>query len=160
MGVPHVAFGLERWKGHVALFPRDIPDDFGSWPERARAMRPSGTGMSFEDVMSRFQTPRQRDMMLRLVGFSFEQHPGCPLPDSCLEALDRLVRENARAYARLPVRPLGEAASTVRSSDAWRSQDAPSMPLRACDAMDPGPSPAAAGWAAPGEPAGPQAVGA
>lgn len=120
---------------NMALFPHDLPEDFASWPERARSMHSSGTNLSFADVMARFQTPRQHRMLCRLVDFSFEQHSDYPLPEDRMLSLNRLVRENARVYLEMSPRPLGEVAAMVRTSEAWRTQDAGAMPLLVRDAL-------------------------
>lgn len=112
-----------------ALFPTDLPCDYPSWPERARRTYPAGTNMDFETLMGRFMTERQHARLRQLLTFSFEQHPGYPLPRERIEALSALVRENARHYLDQPARGLGDVEGTLRSTEAWRSLDTSAMPI-------------------------------
>lgn len=89
---------------NLSLFCRDMESDFGNWEERANTVMLPRTGnLSFYGECENVMGEMQHELLRKVLGFQFHNHPRYPIPESRLEALNRYIRNRCMELLRIPV---------------------------------------------------------
>ena len=84
----------------LSLFNFAMPDDFKDLDSYART-RGTPYGISFETVCQEVMGPVQMRQLRKLIGFTFQRHPGLNLPDDRLLAIERHLQKRVRQLLEL-----------------------------------------------------------
>lgn len=84
----------------ISLFNYGMPDDFGNLAAYAKT-RLSAYGVPFENIVEEFCAPRQREMLRRLIGFTFTRHKYYNLPAKRLRAIEKYLQQRVRDLLNL-----------------------------------------------------------
>jgi len=78
-----------------SLFALAMPSDYEALDEYAKTRTPVYPGTTFDGVCAEFITPRQAEMLHKLLNFSFTRHPKLNLPEDHLVCLEKFLRKRA-----------------------------------------------------------------
>ena len=87
----------------LSLFNYGMPEDFDHLAEYAKT-RSTAYDVPFENVAREFITPRQKEKLRKMIGFSFERDPNYNLPAKRLKAIEGFLQQRAAALIELPVK--------------------------------------------------------
>ena len=76
----------------LSLFNFGMPDDFENLDAYAKT-RSSAYGVPFENIVKEFITPRQKEKLRKMIGFSFERDKNYNLPAKRLHAIERYLQK-------------------------------------------------------------------
>ena len=87
----------------LSLFNYGMPDDFDNLAEYAKT-RMSAYGVPFENIVREFITPRQKEKLRNLIGFTFERHSKYNLPAKRLKAIEKYLQQRVSDLLELPAK--------------------------------------------------------
>ena len=87
----------------LSLFNYGMPDDFDDLATYAKT-RSSSYGVPFENVVREFITPRQKEKLRKMIGFTFEKHSKYNLPAKRLKAIEVYLQERVQHLLDIPVK--------------------------------------------------------
>lgn len=85
----------------LSLFNYAMPDDLADLDTYART-RMSAYGIPFETIVREFISPRQREMLRRMIGFSFVRHNRYNLPPERLRYIEKHLQKRVHDLINLP----------------------------------------------------------
>ena len=84
----------------LSLFNFAMPEDFKDLDNYAKT-RGTPYGISFETVCREVMGPVQMRQLRKLIGFTFQRHPGLNLPDDRLRAIERHLQKRVQQLLEL-----------------------------------------------------------
>lgn len=87
----------------LSLFNYARPDDLEDLAAYAKT-RSSAYGVPFDNIAREFITPRQKEMLRRLIGFEFKRHRNYNLPAKRLKAIEKYLQARVLALMEMPVK--------------------------------------------------------
>lgn len=86
----------------LSLFNYAMPDDLMHLDLYART-RMSAYNIPFDTIVSEFISPRQREMLRRMIGFTFKKHPRYNLPAERLKYIEKHLQKRVQELISLSV---------------------------------------------------------
>ena len=87
----------------LSLFNYAMPDDPEDLPAYAKT-RSSGYGVPFDNIVREFITPRKKEMLRRMIGFTFTRHRNYNRPVRRQKAIEKYLQTRAGERMAIPVR--------------------------------------------------------
>ena len=87
----------------LSLFNYGMPDDFDDLSAYAKT-RSSSYGVPFENIVREFITPRQRQKLRKMIGFTFKKHNKHNLSAKRLKAIEAYLQERVKYLLDIPVK--------------------------------------------------------
>ncbi len=85
----------------LSLFNYAMTDDFDDLAAYAKT-RSSSYGVPFENIVKEFITPRQKEMLRKMIGFEFQRDRNYNLPAKRLRAIEKYLQQRVRELIELP----------------------------------------------------------
>ena len=78
----------------LSLFNFAMPDDIDNLEDYAKT-RSSAYGIPFENIVKEFISPRQKEMLRKMLGFKFTKHKNYNLPSHRLKMIEQYIKKRA-----------------------------------------------------------------
>lgn len=89
---------------NLSLFAQDDETDYADFLDRSnRYYLPATANIAFDDMAGIVMGAEQHELLRRMIGFEFQNHPTYPLPEDRLEALNHYITEKVRELLRIPI---------------------------------------------------------
>lgn len=72
--------------------------------EEYAAMRTNPYRLSYEEVCAAVMGAKQKEQLRRMIGFKFKRHPSINLPETHLQALEKILEQRTRKLLSIPTR--------------------------------------------------------
>lgn len=72
--------------------------------EEYAAMRTNPYRLSYEEVCAAVMGTKQKEQLRRMIGFKFKRHPSVNLPETHLQALEKILEQRTRKLLSIPTR--------------------------------------------------------
>lgn len=87
----------------LSLFNFAMADDLEDLAVYAKT-RSSAYGVPFENIVSEFITPRQKEMLRKMIGFKFKRHSSYNLPEKRLKAIETFLQKRVSELLEFPTK--------------------------------------------------------
>lgn len=87
----------------LSLFNYAMPDDINDFGNYAKT-RSSAYGVPFNNIVREFITPRQKEMLRKMIGFEFKRDRNYNLPAKLLRAIENYLQHRAGELIEIPVK--------------------------------------------------------
>lgn len=89
---------------NLSLFAQDDETDYADFLVRSnRYYLPATANIAFNDMAGIVMGAEQHELLRRMIGFEFQNHPTYPLPQDRLGALNHYITEKVRELLRIPI---------------------------------------------------------
>lgn len=89
---------------NLSLFAQDDETDYADFLDRSnRYYLPATANIAFNDMAGIVMGAEQHELLRRMIGFEFQNHPTYPLPQDRLGALNHYITEKVRELLRIPI---------------------------------------------------------
>ena len=89
---------------NLSLFAQDDETDYANFLDRSnRYYLPATANIAFDDMAGIVMGAEQHELLRKMIGFEFQNHPTYPLPQDRLEALNHYITEKVRELLRIPI---------------------------------------------------------
>lgn len=117
---------------NLSLFARDMEVDYPHFLERIdTVIVPAASQLSFKEEAEIVMGTRQHELLRKMIGFQFRNHPNYPIPESRLDALNTYIAGRARDLMKLPV--ADETALRRSMEKEYRSFTDPIPMVEVCE---------------------------
>lgn len=86
----------------LSLFNYAMPDDLEDLVAYAKT-RSSAYGVPFDNIVKAFITPRQKEMLRKMIGFEFERDRNYNLPAKRLKAIEKYLQTRVSELMEMPI---------------------------------------------------------
>ena len=89
---------------NLSLFAQDDETDYADFLDRSnRYYLPATANIAFNDMAGIVMGAEQHELLRRMIGFEFQNHPTYPSPQDRIGALNHYITEKVRELLRIPI---------------------------------------------------------
>lgn len=114
------------WKGlaplfdhNLAFFPYDMPSDFDSWHNKARAMRQSGVFLSNDELLRHIVGRRHHAWARQLLGIELADDTSHPVGETRLTAMETMLHSAGSWILEIDPRSIADVEGWIDADFGW-----------------------------------------